>query len=72
MARFGRSWRHLRVADLLLVDFDGAIVEGDGPLNGAAFAIHSEVHRARPDARLTYVADDALFRYGKVPETALI
>jgi ribulose-5-phosphate 4-epimerase/fuculose-1-phosphate aldolase len=49
VARFGRSWRHLQVSDLLLVDFDGAIVEGDGPLNGAAFAIHSEVHRARPD-----------------------
>ena len=46
---FGRSWRHLRVSDLIQVDFDGTIVEGDGPLNGAAFAIHSEVHRARPD-----------------------
>ena len=46
---FGRSWRFLTPDDLLLVDLDGAIVEGDGVLNGAAFAIHSEVHRARPD-----------------------
>src|SRR6202035_951687 len=46
---FGRSWRLLRASNLLLVDLDGAIVEGDGELNAAAFAIHSEIHRARPD-----------------------
>ncbi len=46
---FGRSWAHLRASDLLCVDVDGVIVSGDGPLNAAAFAIHSEVHRARPD-----------------------
>jgi glutamate racemase len=34
--------------------------------------VFREVARARPDARLTYVADDALFPYGKVPETTLI
>jgi len=46
---FGRSWRFLTPADLILVDFDGTVLEGDGLLNGAAFAIHSEIHRARPD-----------------------
>jgi ribulose-5-phosphate 4-epimerase/fuculose-1-phosphate aldolase len=46
---FGRSWRHVSASDLLLVDGDGTVLEGDAPLNGAAFAIHSEVHRARPD-----------------------
>jgi glutamate racemase len=34
--------------------------------------VFREVARARPDARLTYVADDALFPYGDVPETTLI
>ena len=40
---------HIRVSDLLLVRHDGTIVEGDRPLNQAAFAIHSQVHAARPD-----------------------
>jgi len=43
---FGRSWRHLRASDLLLVDLDGNLVEGDGAVNAAAY---SEIHRARPD-----------------------
>src|SRR5438270_2205732 len=34
--------------------------------------VFREVARARPDARLTYVADDALFPYGKVPEETLV
>src|SRR4051812_31286412 len=34
--------------------------------------VFHEVARARPDARLTYVADDALFPYGKVPEETLV
>src|SRR3954464_8145407 len=34
--------------------------------------VFHEVARARPDARLTYVAGDALFPYGKVPEETLV
>jgi glutamate racemase len=34
--------------------------------------VFREIARARPDARLTYVADDALFPYGKVPEGLLV
>src|SRR4051795_8337212 len=34
--------------------------------------VFREIARARPDARLVYVADDALFPYGKVPENELI
>lgn len=37
------------VSDLLLVDHTGRIVEGEGRLNRAAFAIHSAIHKARPD-----------------------
>src|SRR5438874_2341166 len=34
--------------------------------------VFREIVRARPDARLVYAADDALFPYGKVPEKDLI
>ena len=46
---FGMHFGHIRVSDLLLVRHDGHIVEGEGLLNQAAFAIHSQVHAARPD-----------------------
>ncbi|POS80100.1 L-fuculose-phosphate aldolase [Diaporthe helianthi] len=39
----------IRVSDLILVDEDGAIVEGDEPINTAAFTIHSAIHKGRPD-----------------------
>ncbi|MBB3220021.1 class II aldolase/adducin family protein [Pseudoduganella umbonata] len=45
----GVYFGHVRVSDLLLVSHDGRVVEGDGLLNRAAFAIHSELHKARPD-----------------------
>lgn len=37
------------MSDLILVNEDGEVVEGDEPVNAAAFAIHSEIHKARPD-----------------------
>lgn len=46
---FAHSWHLLRASDLVLVDTEGNVVEGAGQVNAAAFAIHSEVHRARPD-----------------------
>jgi ribulose-5-phosphate 4-epimerase/fuculose-1-phosphate aldolase len=46
---FGVSFSQMRVSDLLLVSHDGTIVEGDRPVNAAAFAIHSELHKARPE-----------------------
>src|SRR5690242_16135306 len=45
----GMSFRQVRVRDLLLVNDQGEVVEGNWPLNRAAFAIHSQVHAARPD-----------------------
>ncbi|CAM2957181.1 class II aldolase/adducin family protein [Saccharomonospora xinjiangensis] len=41
---------HIRVSDLLLVAPDGTVVEGEGRINPAGFAIHSAVHAARRDA----------------------
>ena len=45
----GLHFAKIRVSDLLLVNDEGDIVEGDRPVNRAAFAIHSAVHKARPD-----------------------
>ncbi len=45
----GISFKQIKVSDLLLVNHDGEVVEGEGLLNGAAFTIHSHIHKARPD-----------------------
>ncbi|HLI24404.1 MAG TPA: class II aldolase/adducin family protein [Acidimicrobiales bacterium] len=46
---FGMSFKQIRVRDLICVDHAGSVVEGTWPLNQAAFAIHSQVHAARPE-----------------------
>lgn len=40
---------HVRVSNLIRVDHHGQVVEGGHYVNTAAFAIHSQVHQARPD-----------------------
>tara|TARA_R110002072_G_scaffold46082_7_gene127918 strand:- start:3081 stop:3872 length:792 start_codon:yes stop_codon:yes gene_type:complete len=45
---FGVSFKQIKVSDLILVNHDGDIVEGTGLLNGAAFAIHSQIHKHLP------------------------
>lgn len=47
---FGLDFSMIKASDLLCVDHTGEIVVGDRPLNAAAFAIHSQVHAARPEA----------------------
>jgi ribulose-5-phosphate 4-epimerase/fuculose-1-phosphate aldolase len=44
----GKSFKQMTVSDLLLVNHHGAVVEGSGLLNGAAFTIHSQIHMANP------------------------
>jgi ribulose-5-phosphate 4-epimerase/fuculose-1-phosphate aldolase len=46
---FGMNFRLIKVSDLICVDQEGTVVEGDRPVNQAAFCIHSQVHLARPD-----------------------
>ncbi len=46
---FGLNFRMITVDDLILVNHDGEVVGGNGTVNVAAFAIHSQVHAARPD-----------------------
>lgn len=43
------NFKQVRVKDLLLVNDKGEVVEGNWPVNTAAFVIHSNVHSARPD-----------------------
>lgn len=45
----GLNFKFMTVSDLILVDHAGDVVEGDRPVNTAAFTIHSQLHRARPD-----------------------
>ena len=47
---WGVPFSHITASSLIRVDSGGEIVDGEGALlNGAAFAIHSQIHAARPD-----------------------
>jgi ribulose-5-phosphate 4-epimerase/fuculose-1-phosphate aldolase len=49
--RFGPHWSEITASDLITVDLDGEVVEGDGEWELTAFMIHRGVHLARPSAR---------------------
>jgi ribulose-5-phosphate 4-epimerase/fuculose-1-phosphate aldolase len=46
---FRMNFKQVSVSDLVLVNDQGDVVEGGHAVNRAAFAIHSQVHAARPD-----------------------
>ncbi|MBT2440815.1 class II aldolase/adducin family protein [Streptomyces sp. ISL-36] len=46
---FGAPFAELTASDLLLVNGDGQVVHGTHHVNQAAFTVHAQVHRARPD-----------------------
>src|SRR5271155_526466 len=46
----GVHFSQITVSNLSRCDHKGNVVEGDHPVNTAAFVIHSRVHSARPDA----------------------
>lgn len=46
---FGMHFGLIRVSDLILVNHQGEVIQGNRPVNQAAFAIHSQVHAARTD-----------------------
>lgn len=46
---FGLHFSMIRSSDLVRVNHEGRVVEGSRVVNGAAVAIHCEVHMARPD-----------------------
>lgn len=45
----GVHFSRIRVSDLLLVNSQGEVLQGDRQVSQAAFAIHSQIHDARPD-----------------------
>ncbi len=63
---FGVYFGHIKVSDLILVNDKGEIIKGNRPINRAAFAIHSQVHSARPDV---VAAAHAHSIYGKTWST---
>ncbi|OUL32287.1 class II aldolase/adducin family protein [Nostoc sp. T09] len=58
----GIDFSEIRVSNLILVNKDGDVVKGDQPVNREAFAIHSHIYEARPDAIATVYAHSI---YGK-------
>lgn len=47
---FGAPFEDIAPQDLILVNGEGQVVQGRFHVNQAAFAVHAQVHRARPDA----------------------
>jgi ribulose-5-phosphate 4-epimerase/fuculose-1-phosphate aldolase len=59
---FGMHFSLIKASDLILVNHEGEVVEGGRMVNRAAYAIHSQVHAARPDC---VAAAHAHSLYGK-------
>lgn len=49
---WGLHWSELTASNLLLADFDGKVLEGEGDIEPTAFYIHSRLHKACPQARV--------------------
>ena len=49
--RYGVAFEKMRASDLVLIDLEGNVVDGQhgGHVNAAGFIIHSAIHQARPD-----------------------
>ncbi len=48
---YGLWWGEVTASDILIIDADGEVIEGRWDVTPAVF-IHTELHRARPDARV--------------------
>ena len=48
--RHGLHWSEIAASNILLADFDGNVLEGEGEVEPTAFYIHSRIHRACPHA----------------------
>lgn len=46
---FAMDFSQIKVSDLVLANHQGKVIQGNKPINKAAFAIHSRIHEARPD-----------------------
>lgn len=48
--RHGLHWSEIAASNILLADFDGNVLEGEGEVEPTAFYIHSRIHQACPHA----------------------
>ena len=51
LAPFGMHWSEVKASDFMVVDFNGRILAGRGPVEPTALYIHMPVHRLAPQAR---------------------
>jgi ribulose-5-phosphate 4-epimerase/fuculose-1-phosphate aldolase len=51
---YGLAFEEITASSLLLCDFDGHVVEGDGSPEATAFHIHARVHARAPRARAAF------------------
>ena len=52
--RYGPHWSEITERDILTIDFEGRVVDGDGDWETSAFMIHRGCHQARPSARAVF------------------
>src|SRR5687767_4705764 len=48
--RYGLHWSEVAASNLLMLDADGRVLEGEGEFEKTAFYIHSRIHLANPAA----------------------
>jgi ribulose-5-phosphate 4-epimerase/fuculose-1-phosphate aldolase len=51
LAPFGLHWSEVRASDFMVIDFEGRMLSGRGPIEDTALYIHLTVHRLAPHAR---------------------
>ena len=51
LAPFGLLWSEVRASDFMVIDFNGQMLSGRGPIEDTALYIHLPVHRLAPQAR---------------------
>jgi len=51
LAPFGLLWSEVRASDFMVIDFEGRMLSGRGPVEDTALYIHLPVHRLAPQAR---------------------
>ena len=50
LAPFGLLWSEVRASDFMVIDFNGEMLSGKGPIEPTALYIHLPVHRLAPQA----------------------
>jgi ribulose-5-phosphate 4-epimerase/fuculose-1-phosphate aldolase len=51
LAPFGLHWSEVKASDFMVIDFNGRMLSGRGPIEDTALYIHVPVHRLSPRAR---------------------